>query len=90
METVVSSWGNSLGIRIPKTISDLCHLTDKSKVKIEASDDIIVITKIKEPKKHIPMSERMKLCKDWDGKPYELTTEDKMWDTMPPVGGEIF
>jgi antitoxin component of MazEF toxin-antitoxin module len=90
METVVSIWGNSLGIRIPKAISDYCHLTDKSKVRIEASDDTIVITKIKEPRKHIPMSERMKLCKDWDGKPYELTLDDKIWDTIPPVGGEIF
>jgi antitoxin component of MazEF toxin-antitoxin module len=90
METVVSNWGNSLGIRIPKAISDHCHLTDKSKVRIEASDDAIVITKIKEPRKHIPMSERMKLCTEWDGKPYVLNSEDKIWANLPSVGGEIF
>jgi antitoxin component of MazEF toxin-antitoxin module len=90
METVISGWGNSLGIRIPKSITEICHFSEKMRVKIEAEPDIITITKITEPRKHIPMSERMKLCTDWDGKPYELTEEDRHWIEQPPVGGEFF
>jgi antitoxin component of MazEF toxin-antitoxin module len=90
METVISNWGNSLGIRIPKPITELCELTDKTRVRIEANEGIITITKIREPRKHIPMSERVKMCKGWDGKPYELTEEDREWLNMPPVGGEVW
>jgi antitoxin MazE/antitoxin ChpS len=89
METVVSNWGNSLGLRIPKAISELCSLTDKTRVKIVADQETITITKIKEPRKHIPLEERAKLCTGWDGKPYELTDEDREWINMPPVGKEI-
>ncbi|MDR0903022.1 MAG: hypothetical protein LBM59_00125 [Ruminococcus sp.] len=89
METVVSNWGNSLGLRIPKSITEICHLTDKTRVNIAANGETITITKIKEQRKHIPLEERAKQCKGWDGKPYELTDEDREWLNMPSVGKEI-
>jgi antitoxin component of MazEF toxin-antitoxin module len=89
METVISNWGNSLGVRIPKAISDLYNLKDKTRVKVEAQEDYIIITKVKEPRKHIPLEERAEHCLGWDGKPYELTDEDREWLNMPAVGREI-
>jgi antitoxin component of MazEF toxin-antitoxin module len=89
METVVSNWGNSLGVRIPKAISDICNLKDKTRVKLEAQEDYIIITKLKEPRKHITLEERAERLAGFDGKPYEITEEDREWLNMPSVGKEI-
>jgi hypothetical protein len=35
------------------------------------------------------MTERIKLCSEWDGKPYELNEEDRQWVYMQSVGNEI-
>ena len=40
----------------------------------------------KTPRKHIPLSERLK---DWDGKRYELQPEDDAWISMDSVGEEF-
>jgi hypothetical protein len=40
-----------------------------------------------EPRRHIPLVERLK---NWDGQPYELTEEDREWQDMKPVGEEIW
>jgi antitoxin component of MazEF toxin-antitoxin module len=91
MVTVVSAWGNSLGIRIPKSISESCKLTEKTKVNVDIEEKTgnIIIKKIADEKRHITLEERAKLCKGWDGKPYKLTDEDKEWLNMPAVGKEI-
>jgi len=44
------------------------------------------------PREHIPLAERMaKALEDgtWDGKPAEITKEDREWLEMPSVGEEI-
>jgi hypothetical protein len=56
-------------------------------VNKEAEEKRINITNNK--RRHIPLSERMKLCTEWDGKPYELTEEDRQWIDLPPAGNEI-
>jgi predicted DNA-binding antitoxin AbrB/MazE fold protein len=48
--------------------------------------DEISSKKIKEPKKHITLAERLK---NWDGKPYELSDEDREWLNMEDVGEEL-
>jgi antitoxin component of MazEF toxin-antitoxin module len=86
METVASYMGNSLGFRVSDSIQEISHITDNTRVLIEAEPNKIIITRIEEKRRHRPISERIK---DWDGQPYELTDEDKVWLNMPAVGEEI-
>jgi len=46
----------------------------------------INVTDAKEPRRHIPLTERLK---DWDGQPYEMTDEDREWLDMEPARDEI-
>ena len=43
MKMTVNKWGNSLGIRLPKTIAEQLDLQDGATVEIELRDDEIVI-----------------------------------------------
>jgi len=43
MKTKITKWGNSLGVRLPKTITDQKQLVDGSSVQIVTEDDQIVI-----------------------------------------------
>jgi len=81
----VNRWGNGLGIRLPKEFTDKVGITEMSRVVVSATDNGLMITYVKEPRKHIPLAERLK---DWNGQPYELTNEDKEWINMEPVGEE--
>ena len=45
MSTIVKKWGNSLGIRIPKTIAQKLHLHSGSQVELDMINQRIVITK---------------------------------------------
>lgn len=45
MKTAVKKWGNSLGIRIPKTISEQFELIDGSDVELIVTDEGILIQK---------------------------------------------
>ena len=83
----VNRWGNGLGIRLPKEFTDRERITETSKVEVSTTDNGLIVTCIKEPRRHIPLSERLK---DWDGQPYDLTDEDKEWLNMEPVGDEIW
>jgi antitoxin component of MazEF toxin-antitoxin module len=86
METVASYSDNSLGFFIPHSMQEISHITDKTRVSIEAEPNRIIITRIEEKRRHKPLSERIR---DWDGKPYELTDEDKAWLNLPAVGDEV-
>ncbi len=44
MQVRVTKWGNSLGIRVPKSIAARIGLTEGSQVRIFAEDDRIVIS----------------------------------------------
>lgn len=83
----VNRWGNGLGIRLPKKFTDKEGITDASSVEVHSIDDGLIITRIKEPRKHIPLAERLK---NWDDRPYETTDEDKEWLNTKPVGDEIW
>ena len=83
----VNRWGNGLGIRLPKEFTDKEGITESSCVEVVSTDNGLVITHAKEPRRHIPLAKRLE---GWDGNPYELTDEDRAWMNMEPVGEEIW
>jgi antitoxin component of MazEF toxin-antitoxin module len=83
----VNRWGNGLGIRLPKEFTDREGITETSKVEISATDNRLIITHAKEPRKHVSLAERLK---DWNGQPYDVTEEDKEWMNMDSVGNETW
>ena len=87
MQTVIQKWGNSQAIRLPKVILETAQIKENETVQIFAEQDKIIIKKAGNKRRHIPLAERLK---NWDGRPYELTDEDKEWLNMKPVGEEIW
>ena len=43
MTSKIQKWGNSLGIRIPKSIIEKANLNENSEVEIENKDEAIII-----------------------------------------------
>lgn len=82
----VNRWGNGLGIRLPKKFTDREGITEASSVEVSSNGNGLIITHIKEPRRHIPLAERLK---NWDDRPYETTDEDKEWLNIKPAGDEI-
>ena len=87
MQTTIVKWGNSQGIRLPKTLLESVDLTNNDIVDVTTENGNIIIRKSEKKRVRIPLSERLK---DWDGKPYELTDEDREWLDMKPVGEEVW
>lgn len=81
MLAAIQKWGNSQGIRIPKSILDISLLKTDDLVDIIAEENQIVIKKAV-CKKHITLAERLK---NFDG---EYSFEEADWGK--PVGGEIW
>ena len=79
----VNRWGNGFGIRLPKEFVDRVKINETSRVEVSADDDRLIITCVKEPRRHIPLAERLK---DWEGEPCE--PEEIDWGA--PVGDEIW
>jgi antitoxin MazE len=50
METKVQKWGNSLGVRIPRSLAIDAKLRPGSAVEISAEDDSIVIRPLSRPR----------------------------------------
>lgn len=91
MKAKVSNWGNSLGIRIPKPISELLGLVSGSEVKFEVEANKIIITT-----KRDLLKEAEDLIKDIDlDEIYSQMTHENMQpveehDDYNPVGREIW
>jgi antitoxin component of MazEF toxin-antitoxin module len=83
----VNRWGNGLGIRLPKEFTDQAGITETSRVEIKTTDVGLIITSVHEPRKHIPLAERLK---NWDGRPYELNNEDRELIDMEAAGEEAW
>lgn len=73
MATQVQKWGNSQGIRLPKQALKIALIKENDKVNITATENQIIITKIKS---HKPLEERFQgyegdyKCTEYDwGKP---------------------
>lgn len=59
MQTTISKWGNSQGVRIPKELLDKVNLAQNDIVEIIADDENIIIKKSKKrTNKHKTIQER--------------------------------
>ncbi len=76
----VSQWGNSLALRIPKSLADEAGLERGKQVKIRYEDGELRISKRR--KKRYDLDEMLASVPD-DFEPEE-------WDTGPPVGNEVW
>ena len=80
MNVKISKWGNSLGLRIPKSAVETLGLNDNDTVSIETKGKSIIIKSAKKP---LTLEE---IFKNWDGEPYD--TYD--WGELDkPVGSEL-
>lgn len=86
MQLVVKKWGNSLGIRIPKSIAEAGKLRVDQKISIEAVDGKIVITPVIQTKEY-SLKELLSGCSP---KLLALDDEDRQWLDDEPVGKEIW
>jgi len=87
MNATIQKWGNSQAIRLPKALLETASLKENEQVQILARRNEIIIKKAEKKKRHKTLAERLK---GWDGKPYELTDEDREWQNIKPVGREIW
>lgn len=74
----IQKWGNSQGIRIPKSILSSAAFAEDEEVEIIALDDRIII---EHAKRHKSLKERLK---DYNGD-YQCSE----WDTGSSVGREV-
>ena len=82
MLTTIQKWGNSQGVRLPKTILDELLLQENDTVEIEAENNSIVIKKATRKRRAKKSLEERFL--NFKGK-YKCTE----WNTGKPVGKEI-
>jgi len=78
MQVLVSKWGNSLGLRLPKTLAAEIGVSDGQKVEVRAEGGRIIV----EPVRKTYSLEQM----------MENVTPEAMreaWDWGPDVGREI-
>jgi len=88
-EAIVSSWGTSLGIRIPKEFTDILGISRKSKVQLEMKNGVLQVTPIRMRKPLAEILAEAKKDGTWDGMPPEATAEDRGWLDMPSIGAEV-
>ena len=82
----VNRWGNSLGIRLPKEFTDKEGITEKSRVEVCTTANGLIIKRVNDPRRHIPLAERLK---KWESQAYEINDEDREWINMESQGDEI-
>ena len=83
MTVYTQKWGNSHGIRIPKTILDTLNISITDPLEIKEEHGQIIISK---KPVYSSLDEKMNNLEEV----YELTEEDKAWLNMKPVGKEIW
>lgn len=83
MQTTISKWGNSQGVRIPKELLDKVNLAQNDIVEVIADDENIIIKKSKKrTKKHKTIQERFQ---SFDG-----TYDFEIISWGKPAGHEIW
>ncbi|MCL2054935.1 MAG: hypothetical protein FWG90_10960 [Oscillospiraceae bacterium] len=65
METTATRWGNALGFRIPKALQDISTIHDKTRIRIEAEPNRLIITKIPE---NLTLES---IFENWSGEAYD-------------------
>jgi antitoxin MazE len=81
MNAIIQRWGNSQGIRIPKSVLETALFKPNEEVDLIAEDNKIIIKKSARHK-HVTLEARLKNFKD----PY--TFEEANWGA--PAGNEIW
>jgi antitoxin MazE len=79
VETKVQKWGNSLGVRIPRSVAAGAKLRQGTPVDVSAADDAIVIRLLERPR--VRLSEMLKRVK--------RSNLHAAVDTGSPVGREV-
>lgn len=83
IHTNICRWGNSRGVRLPKTVLDLVGLKDDDEVSLTINDDSIIIRKAREERgKNYPS-----LAERFSGYTGDYVPEE--WETGAAVGKEI-
>ena len=79
MQTTIQRWGNSQGIRLPKSILSAAHLRENDAVSIDVQSEQIILRKVPQPR---TLDD---LFADYQGDyvPFEI-------DTGEDVGREVF
>lgn len=49
MQAVIQKWGNSQGVRLPKSILSAANLRENDSVSIEVQEDQITLRKVRKP-----------------------------------------
>ena len=84
VSTNICSWGNSRGIRLPKTVLDLVGLSDNDEVTLTVDEDAIIIKKaVSEQRKRSYPS----LAERFAGYSGDYLPEE--WDSGKSVGREV-
>lgn len=52
MTAIVAKWGNSLAVRIPRTIAEQAHVTEGTTINFSVEGDSIIITPQKRKNTH--------------------------------------
>lgn len=79
MFTSIQKWGNSQGIRIPKSILKEVGLKENDQVEIKVKDGGLFIAPVK---KHKTLQERIA--------EYQGDYQCQEWDTGKPQGNEVW
>lgn len=83
MKARVQKWGNSLGLRLPKSLASAAHLEQNDEVDLVPTKDGFRIIKIEKESETLDDL----LAASPEGS-FELSDEDKAWLNAEPVGKE--
>jgi antitoxin MazE len=86
MQLVIKKWGNSLGVRIPKSIAEAGGLKMDQEINIEAIEGKIVLT----PVVHAEEYSLKALLRQCPPESLALDDEDRQWLDDEPVGKEVW
>jgi antitoxin MazE len=81
MATTVQKWGNSLGIRIPKSVAEQVKLENGTEVEFETTDGVLTIRPRRRRRRKYKLSELLAKMK-----PHHRHGE---WDKSGPRGREV-
>jgi antitoxin MazE len=79
MYTTIQKWGNSQGVRIPKSILKMAELNENDEVMLQVKDGNLIIVPVK---RHRTLAERIA--------EYEGVYKCEEWKTGESKGKEVF
>jgi antitoxin MazE len=80
MATTVQKWGNSLGIRVPKSIAEQVNLTNGTEVEFETSNGVLTIRPKRKRRSKLKLSDLLAKVKG--------PSPHREWANDPRVGRE--